>query len=46
MAIIMSDQWEKALKCTYRLSGSSVETTPFRELIKKMPGELIIIMKQ
>lgn len=39
MAIVNSDQWNEALKFTYQISGSSEVTTPFRELIKTMPGK-------
>ena len=39
MEILRSDQRDKALRHSYVIPGSQVETTPFRELIKKMPGK-------
>ena len=39
MEILRSDQRDEALRHSYVIPGSQVETTPFRELIKKMPGK-------
>lgn len=39
MEILHSNQRDEALRHSYVIPGSQVETTPFRELIKKMPGK-------
>ena len=36
-ALLQSPQWPKAMRNTFRHEGKL--TTPFRQLIRKMPGE-------
>lgn len=37
LALLKSPQWPVMMRCTYDTSEGQI-TTPFRELIKKMPG--------
>ena len=42
MAIVKHDKWRSAMRHTHRLDRRmNQQTTPMRELIKKMPGQYV-----
>ena len=40
MAVVESDEWEKAL----RRYNSKMDSTPFRELVSRMPGLNFVLL--